>query len=444
MKSNKNLYNQSILLIFIWVFFFNSLFAQNINFKVGDKLTLNDFQINQPTIISFWATWCGVCIKEIYLMDSISNVQSNISFVLVSYEKKEIVDSFLNKINLLHKHRFTFYNNHQELYSYFPHQSLPHNIWVNASGIIEAITGTEEVTGENLLKFASGVPMNGFVEKRDVLFDFRGFLNVPDSLMYFRSIFQPYQDGINIGGFRKDKIGLGYPNMKHFYGFNVGRLSLIWNAMTGLNIINPYLLELRTEDSTKFFWPEEVPHSFLKSKYSSLQHWKKENLFYYQIYFPEPVPDSVYFNFVERDLEYNLKVKISTIIKTKLVRTVTQYNSENIYFHSYNSSRPHKIQLKDNNLVISNASLEYFLKWINENSFLNESNKSTGYIPYYNDTGYTHFSCNIILPNIENSDFKYLSREQWEKILNDQIGLVFSYSLKDYPILLIEDVKDQL
>ncbi len=52
----------------------------------------------KPIFLNFWATWCGPCIAE---MPSISKLieekDSEVVFLLVSYEKPEVVKSFLEK-----------------------------------------------------------------------------------------------------------------------------------------------------------------------------------------------------------------------------------------------------------------------------------------------------------------------------------------------------------
>src|SRR5690606_16001924 len=97
----------------------------------------------------------------------------------------------------------------------FFHQTLPHNVWVGRNGVVQAVTGGDAVTAENIAGMLAGKSMR-LEEKREVRFDMFKPLHVPDSLLEFRAIFQKevpglYQSGAVMNG--TDKGGI---KMKRF------------------------------------------------------------------------------------------------------------------------------------------------------------------------------------------------------------------------------------
>jgi cytochrome c biogenesis protein CcmG, thiol:disulfide interchange protein DsbE len=96
-----------VVVVFLVVFTCSLSMAQ----KIGDIAP--DFQLNnangktvtrpslegQPAVITFWATWCGICISELPQLKKLS--ESGVSVYLISEsDKSEDVLNFLNDYKL--------------------------------------------------------------------------------------------------------------------------------------------------------------------------------------------------------------------------------------------------------------------------------------------------------------------------------------------------------
>ena len=114
---------------------------------------------NKNLIIDFWATYCTSCIKHFGEMDSLQQQYSNQLQVLLvnspnSVDTEEKKESFIHNY-LTGNPRFPvpFVNNGNLLLQYFPHHVLPHYVWINAAGIITAITNARAFTQQNITAF---------------------------------------------------------------------------------------------------------------------------------------------------------------------------------------------------------------------------------------------------------------------------------------------------
>src|SRR5690606_11832545 len=147
-------------------------------------------------------------------------------------------------------------------------------------------------------------------QKEDVPFDYRLPMQIPDSLLHFRSLFQPRLQGVNVGGIYVDFTRLDGPRNRIF-AFNQSRLSLIWMAFRKETnpFVNYDLIELHTDRPADYYWPELRPRLFAASGYKDREEWLQHNKFAYELRFPDRVPDSVFFSFMQRDISYNLNVR---------------------------------------------------------------------------------------------------------------------------------------
>jgi thiol-disulfide isomerase/thioredoxin len=139
------------------------------NYKTS-KINLADFD-KRLIIIDFWATWCTPCIAMIPKMDSLQKEFANeLQIISVSYQDKDEVLPFMEK---LEKRRDTHYQvpivtNDKVLRKMFPHQTLPHFVWIGADGTVKAITGLEEITAVNIQKILNNEPLS-LREKKEIM-----------------------------------------------------------------------------------------------------------------------------------------------------------------------------------------------------------------------------------------------------------------------------------
>lgn len=122
-----------------------------INYK-SSTAKLSDFK-GKLLILDFWATWCSPCIAMIPKMDSLQKVfEGKIQFLPVTYQSEKEVLPFMAKLQKYGKKKSAMPEvlADKVLHQLFPHTTLPHYVWIDANGIVKAITGFEEISGENI------------------------------------------------------------------------------------------------------------------------------------------------------------------------------------------------------------------------------------------------------------------------------------------------------
>ncbi|MAX13593.1 MAG: hypothetical protein CMG11_06095 [Candidatus Marinimicrobia bacterium] len=99
------------------------------NFFLSDQLGKN-----RNIFLSFFATWCLPCKKEIPILDSLSKVYTNTDFYLVNVsEKYDKVKKFKDYMNISVPILMDKYGQVAEKYNAM---ALPHSIMINSEGII--------------------------------------------------------------------------------------------------------------------------------------------------------------------------------------------------------------------------------------------------------------------------------------------------------------------
>lgn len=404
-------------------------------YNADQALSTADLFSDGPLIISFWATWCSPCIKEMGLLDSLMGVHEELRVLAVTYQDKAVIDAFMANNPGAQPDNVVISTNDTLFSKYFKHQALPHNVWIDGSGTIVATTAFDEVREETIAEFMAG-KIPDVAIKKDIAFDYTRPLQVEDSLIHFRSIFQPHIEGVSIGGVTANYNGLGKPNMDRFFGFNVDRLTLAWAAYTReyLANVNYYLLELRTSDSVKYFWPEAKPELFAKSGYKNRQEWKEENIFFYELRFPEKVDDDLFYSFMVKDIEYNLGIKGYFEARERMCRVVRIGADKAAQFIAGNddTAEPFFEESTDGMLVLRNVPLKFFLNWITQLTIGWRDHRSQNE-PFVNETGVERISLEI--------DTKRMHRDNvhdWEDYLGT-LGFVFSTEKRMHPVLVLTD-----
>ncbi|MEJ7693181.1 TlpA disulfide reductase family protein [Daejeonella sp.] len=139
----------------------------------GSTLKLSDFK-DKLLILDFWATWCGACLKSIPLTDSLQKAfEGKVVFLSVTYQTDKEVDAYLAKLERLkpelsaRKHVRIVED--KVLHKLFPHTGLPHYVWINADGIVSAITDYQALTVPNISRLLVEGKLNTVVKKDDPL-----------------------------------------------------------------------------------------------------------------------------------------------------------------------------------------------------------------------------------------------------------------------------------
>lgn len=126
-----------------------------VNYK-SKTANLYDFK-RDLLIIDFWASWCSPCIAMFPKTDSIQKeFAGNVQFLSVTQEDSKTVTLFLDKMKTVKKLNVVSVVNDRLLSKHFPHNTMPHFVWINRQGIIVAITGSEEINRYNIKNYLDG------------------------------------------------------------------------------------------------------------------------------------------------------------------------------------------------------------------------------------------------------------------------------------------------
>lgn len=128
-------------------------------------LFLQDFK-GKPIIIDFWASWCGPCLKNMPVLDSIHHANKSALQVIMMnasssrdghLKERAFIREFLDT----HKSFITPLVLRNDTYrKYFVFSALPHYIWIGPDGKIKAVTDHKSLSPANIKKLISGEDLN--------------------------------------------------------------------------------------------------------------------------------------------------------------------------------------------------------------------------------------------------------------------------------------------
>lgn len=136
----------------------NDFWNRNHDILDNGKRTVSNLSAEKGKfiIIDFWASWCTTCIKKIPLLDSFQKANPKLFKVVLVNPKRsrdsvnQITRTFSNIRTQVPAINETSIINDVYLANAFPYHYIPHYIWVNAQGVVVAITGYDLLTAANL------------------------------------------------------------------------------------------------------------------------------------------------------------------------------------------------------------------------------------------------------------------------------------------------------
>lgn len=335
-KSIKHLF----IAMFIYVV---PLMAQHKPLSVGDdlpdilvnnvhnysKTTLSNEDLKGKLIIlDFWATSCSSCLAAFPKLEQLQKTfDSSIQIILVnSYENDSQVNERIANIKN-RKPNFSFpdlpfINGDTLLRQLFPHQLIPHHVWINQHGRIIAIANGYNATEENIKKALSeshldlhekkDMILNGFDPRKDGIFR----LGNQEIKGYYSGLTH-FIPGVGSGNGRK-RDTLNHTFRRTFLNSTVQRL--YEDAFRSLVKEDRMLIE--TKDRTPFQRPEDP--NFLDS-------WYNQYLFSYEILVPIAEEDKIQ-EIMRKDINrfFETNLQISAVIEKRampsLILTTKQHH----------------------------------------------------------------------------------------------------------------------
>jgi thiol-disulfide isomerase/thioredoxin len=253
------------------------IIAQHRPLSVGDKLppevlkTLNykPQTANSLIILDFFATFCTTCIKELPKLDSLQQKFSqNLQLIIVAYESLEKLNMLKKKNKLFADCTLPIIAGDSILVKLFPHNGLPHEVWIGHNGKVLAITDQYEINERNISAFINGegrsLPVKidalDFDSKKPLLVDNNGGT---DDKLLFQSKLTSYLPGI------ASSTGIDRSNgFPRWYIINFPLIDLYREALG----FTPNRMSIQLKDDAGYFVPLEPS-----------QEWKKEYLFSWEL-----------------------------------------------------------------------------------------------------------------------------------------------------------------
>jgi len=399
------------------------------------QVSLSDLHQQPLLIINFWATWCVPCLRELPRLDSLAAAHpAEMKVLSVAYEKGSVVSAFLTKHPEIKTSHLEMTTDDHVLINYFKHNVLPHNVWIDQNGVVKNITGGEEINDQNVFTFIHHKPLHVHNLTAAPVFDVFEPFHLSDSVFEYRSILTKYIDGIP-GGHSAQGV-FHHPTERWLirdFSFNFSRQQLLWTAVDKDEYTQDYygIMKIITSDSTRFFWPNQCPASFARSKYTSRLDWEFDNTFCYELTLPFARKDSAFYDDELNDLKriFNIEVTVEhPVIPTCNLTLKSGYK----FKRPLNDSA--YIDLGRNKITAHNVSILRLFNLLNKKVKPDRNSKCDD-PPYVDKTGIKN---NIDL-EIEFSG-ELPTYAEIKELIKNKYGIDFQIVKQPYPVTVIKDL----
>lgn len=265
------------------------VFLHNIiNYKTASS-RLSDFR-GKLMILDFWATWCSSCIEGFPKLAALQEkFRNRLQVFLVN--SKSTRDSKKKIVAFFHQRKLPDGESYQlpviikdtVLYKLFPHQLIPHYVWISPRGIVIATTGSGQVNATNINGLLEGKNIH-LRMKIDVMnFNRNQPLFIEDEAksekhIKYYSVISAHITGIPTGAFgNEDKKGL--MTRLCYTNWSIGQLYRMAYQITWPD--NRTILEVR--DPSK-----------IECKGDSCDSWYPENAYCYELVLPPTAKQATY------------------------------------------------------------------------------------------------------------------------------------------------------
>ena len=319
------------------------------------KIDLGDLR-GRAVLLDFWGTFCAPCIASFPKLDSLQKRYGNRLLILpVSDEKADVVQAFFNRMTKVRALQGYSVVEDEALGRLFPHFTVPHYVWINAQGVVCAITYKDDVTAENLDRLVNNATLN--VGKKQEIAAFEEpftKLALEDTTLlecHILTKYTPGYAGILQFGF-KNWIKMQNTSMQTLFAFAYGEGTRFFGGFKHIRII--------TDDSSRF-----TP-DFGSGKFSAQfkQNWLAVHGVSYLLKFP--LGDSARkWSLMREDLARFFPFVTATIEKeVKECLVLERVTSISQPFQA-NGDGPPRVERSPLNLMCSNVRMGEFVALLN-------------------------------------------------------------------------------
>lgn len=376
--------------------------------KNNQEIRISALHQKKLLLLSFWATWCVPCIREMRKLDTlVKKYGKDMNVLYISHENTSDIQAFFPKHKEIDVTGFTVLSDDVQFNKFFPHVALPHNVWIDSLGIVQAITDDVQVNEENIKLFLSGTKTNEHVKVDDMSFSRDKPYSAPEELQIFRSILAKRNPGIL-------SSASTYPSSAGFVTrmlcTNLRMIDLFWlssfKRLKDGQSLNWKRFKFITTDSLKYFQPKSVKNTGYKHR---LDWYEDNHVFCYELAYQKPVPDSVFYEQMLQDVSRNFGVKAS-IIKRKQLCVVLTYIGEKPYPKSTSGEKQFSISgagIQASCVLIDDLIPEVLDSFRNPDLIINETKIDYPIdLTLLNPEKEKSFSFEMLLNSLEHQGFK--------------------------------------
>ncbi len=111
----------------------------------------------KPTVIEFWATWCGYCIQEIPHLNALADKFGDVRFLSITDEQPSTVEPFLAKRPISGE---VGMDRNGSTFKAYGIEGRPQTVLVDKDGVVRGILYPTQLTVAVLENFIAGRPLN--------------------------------------------------------------------------------------------------------------------------------------------------------------------------------------------------------------------------------------------------------------------------------------------
>ncbi|MGJ1239046.1 TlpA family protein disulfide reductase [Sphingobacterium siyangense] len=350
--------------------------------KVEKTITLQKYRGKKLLILDFWTVWCAPCIRKLKeLSASQTLIDTNAVVIPVTINDAHAAGRILQQNNI----GFSSIYADSLLRKYFPHVSVPHQIWIK-DGRVAYITDGNLTSVANINKLVHNKPVQLLPKNAEISREELRNLSKPDidsnrigqvilssvfakSLPY--SVFAKFDTKYSLTLYNHSVLGLLlYANRKEipFVGM---RNRVIWNVA----------------DSTRYWMelPVELINTKKYEKENALRAWKSSNLYCYYLKSNEMLDEQQKTDLLKLDLAKLLELKFNarSYVATSRVEAWCLYIRDAAVFKKCysKSGATGKIKADKGYFSLVNRPLQSLVSYLADNNYKDK-------LPVTDATGY--------------------------------------------------------
>ncbi|HET9431687.1 MAG TPA: redoxin family protein [Chitinophagaceae bacterium] len=222
----------------------------------------------KPVIFDFWSSWCTSCVSSILKLDTLqSKFKAKVLFFLVTSEDSTAINKTFKRFPYLRNIKIPVITKDTFLKKLFPHQSVPHVVWVDTAMRLKAITKAADLQSENISLLIDNRKLN-LELKEDIEIDYTKSIRE----YFLKGGFPQYSTTFTRAIPRiKSRIGIARSDTTvRIYATNVDPFSLYAFAYKKEITLNPYDFNDKVIVHCKkrpVFKQIDDPNSYFKNAY---------------------------------------------------------------------------------------------------------------------------------------------------------------------------------